>query len=368
MFHLYHDCIFLSESSGVRPDPRTSHNKAFFEGTMRQFLFAFLGLSMFLWSDDTPLPSVAAQSSHEAWVVKHTDPTLQVTAAQRPPVSKLEIPPSQPDERMIWISGYWEWIPDQDDFVWVCGIWRLPPSDRTWSPGYWQNVQSEWKWGKGVWMPKDISSWVYSEDPPPQPKDEKPGAAPDGSSFWVSGHWGYAAPDGWFAKLFNRAGEFKWVAGLWQKQNPSRTFEAAQWVWRPEGYLFVPEYWDWALDKRAVVSECKRDPLASSYFDIDSTIAQWVQTEPFPSYPAAGGYYAGYYDYYYGNYYGAALGRDWEDGGGHRGNWGGHRGYRGGHQGYWGGHQGHWAGRRRYDRGDRTRSGYRSARDGGRWR
>ena len=67
-----------------------------------------------------------------------------------------EVPPDmKPEgENSVWIPGYWSWDDERQDFIWVSGVWRVPPPGYQWMPGYWQDVPGQgFQWVSGYWMP-----------------------------------------------------------------------------------------------------------------------------------------------------------------------------------------------------------------------
>src|SRR3989442_206677 len=70
------------------------------------------------------------------------DPKPGPVTPKQPPQAIEEMPPDQkpdsPDAQ--WIPGYWAWDDGRNDFLWVSGIWRVPPPGRQWVPGYWNQV------------------------------------------------------------------------------------------------------------------------------------------------------------------------------------------------------------------------------------
>ena len=58
------------------------------------------------------------------------DPEPCMFVDREPPVLIEEVPPEQrlEGDNVTWIPGYWAWDDDQNDFLWISGIWRnLPP-------------------------------------------------------------------------------------------------------------------------------------------------------------------------------------------------------------------------------------------------
>ncbi|MEA2632563.1 MAG: hypothetical protein QOE66_2782, partial [Chloroflexota bacterium] len=51
------------------------------------------------------------------------------------------VPPSPNSQ---WVEGYWEWDGRRKDFVWMTGIWRVPPPGTFWVNGYWRRDDRGW--------------------------------------------------------------------------------------------------------------------------------------------------------------------------------------------------------------------------------
>lgn len=75
-----------------------------------------------------------------------------------PPPAIEEIPPvDMPEgEDIAWIPGYWGWDEQRDDFLWISGIWRVPPPDSSWTPGYWIEGEGGFQWVAGFWLSNDV--------------------------------------------------------------------------------------------------------------------------------------------------------------------------------------------------------------------
>lgn len=218
-------------------------------------IFLFIFLLAGSWLAAQAPQSAKIQPIHEAFVIRATDPLPQEVVATQPPAPIAESRPPQANPLAIWIPGYWMWIRERQNYEWVCGVWRVPPADHVWSTGYWKGVTGGWTWVKGAWMPdpaKTQAAWVYSQKPPPAPQNEVTGNPPGNDYFWLPGYWDYVAAKN----------DYQWLGGSWQKFNPNLILEAARWLWRPEGYLFVPTYWDWKLEARGLLYDCKtQQPL-----------------------------------------------------------------------------------------------------------
>src|SRR6185295_5396689 len=72
---------------------------------------------------------------HEAFAEPNSYNAIQGVLITRVPPSAIEEIP--PDEKpagnsVSWIPGYWNWDSERSDFIWVSGIWRVPPPTRSW--------------------------------------------------------------------------------------------------------------------------------------------------------------------------------------------------------------------------------------------
>jgi hypothetical protein len=172
---------------------------------------------------------------------------------QEPPAPIPEEPPEQrPDaENAEWIPGYWAWDSQGQEFMWISGVYRVPPQGRNFIPGYWQHTPDGWRWVSGFWSDANQQELPYTPAPP-APLDSGPSMpAPDDNSVYVPGAWAY------------RDARFVWQPGYYAPVQPGRVWNPPHYVWTPNGYLFVNGYWDYPLEARALVFApvCFRRPL-----------------------------------------------------------------------------------------------------------
>src|SRR5262249_54820905 len=104
---------------------------------------------------------------HEAYAQptqKNSEPGPVIT--KQPPKAIEELPPEQKPEgeNVQWIKGYWAWDTDKNDFVWVSGFWRVPPSGRHWVAGYWTEVEGGWRWVPGYWASDVQEETTYLQE------------------------------------------------------------------------------------------------------------------------------------------------------------------------------------------------------------
>ncbi len=233
---------------------------------------------------------------HEAFaavVTGRPEPGLIVTKA--PPPAIEELPPEKQLEgdNVTWISGYWAWDDDMNDFLWVSGVWRNIPPGREWVPGYWNDLgDSRWQWTAGYWGGEDRTEVEYVGEAPPESLDAGPNIdPPDDNSNWVPGNWRYAET------------RYVWSPGYWAAPRPDWTWVPSCWAWTPHGYCYNDGYWDYAIGSRGVLFAPAyfHRPLWSDpgYYYTPSVVVGlgvfdnhcWVRP--------------GWGHYYYGDYYGA---------------------------------------------------------------
>src|SRR5689334_9895592 len=83
------------------------------------------------WTQDVQ-PGVELQTRgpiHEAFAEAiGTAPAIGLVVPKQPPEPVNEIPPDvKPEGDVVWIPGYWAWDDERNDFLWVSGVWRVPP-------------------------------------------------------------------------------------------------------------------------------------------------------------------------------------------------------------------------------------------------
>lgn len=161
---------------------------------------------------------------------------------KEPPPPIPEEPPEQrpADERAQWLSGYWSWDAQKQEFMWVTGVYRVPPQGRTFVPGYWQHTEDGWRWVHGFWA--NESQQVPYTPEPPAPLDTGPSMPqPDENSIYVPGVWVF------------RDGRFIWRAGYYSPVQVGRVWAPPRYIWTPAGYIFIEGYWDLPFEDRGVV-------------------------------------------------------------------------------------------------------------------
>jgi hypothetical protein len=176
---------------------------------------------------------------HEAFVPAITGISALEAIPKQPPPPIVERPPASCDPQAIWIRGYWDYDEDSDDFQWVGGCWRRPPSGQHWIEGFWQRFDEGYVWIRGFWSPVPVRDLNYIDDAPPDAPDEDAPNPIGANYFWLGGYWGYQPGQGYVQ-----------YAGRWIEMDPNFVLVPATYHWRPDGYVFTPAYWDWPLDRR----------------------------------------------------------------------------------------------------------------------
>ncbi len=171
------------------------------------------------------------------------DPQPGIVVSQSPPADIEEVPPDEkPDNsNAVWIPGYWAWDDDRSDFIWLSGIWRIPPADMSWVPGYWTQVEKGYQWTPGFWMPISTKEIIYLPSPPATLENGPSGHIPRPDFIWVSGQWQWVGD------------RYVWKPGYWLGAKPDRIWISAHYIWTPRGVIFVPGYWDYPLDSRGIL-------------------------------------------------------------------------------------------------------------------
>jgi hypothetical protein len=162
---------------------------------------------------------------------------------KKPPEAIDEQPPdAKPaDANEAWIGGYWGWDDDRKDFLWVGGVWRVPPPGRQWVPGYWTQISGGFQWVPGFWTPTGVQEVAYQPEPP-ESLEQGPTSNPPGDEyFWTPGCWRW------------RQTRYAWQPGFWAVAQPGWLWVPASYCWSPRGWVFCNGYWDYPLGHRGLV-------------------------------------------------------------------------------------------------------------------
>lgn len=181
---------------------------------------------------------------HEAFAEPLTfdhSPGLVVKAA--PPELLEEVPPTirPSDPAAVWIPGYWAWDDETESYLWVSGIWRVPPAGRIWVSGYWAETDEGHVWAPGFWISEDVAELTYYPTPPDPLQVKLVTNAPTADSIWVPGVWHYVT-DRWL-----------WEPGQWVRPIENWIWVPTHWVWSPSGHIFIEGYWDYVPERRGII-------------------------------------------------------------------------------------------------------------------
>ncbi|BBO32704.1 hypothetical protein PLANPX_2316 [Lacipirellula parvula] len=180
---------------------------------------------------------------HEAFaeaVVLEAGQSIRVK--QEPPEPINELPPEvRPEgDNVEWIPGYWMWSDDQNDFIWVSGVWRDIPPGRRWVPGHWTAADAEFQWVPGFWAGEQVQE-VQMLPLPPETLEVGPSSpAPAANFFWVPGCWTW------------NGGAYDWRAGYWYAGQNNWVWIPDRYCYTPQGAIFISGYWDYLLAYRGL--------------------------------------------------------------------------------------------------------------------
>ncbi len=171
------------------------------------------------------------------------DPAAGIIVSQQPPTLIEEVMPDQrpAGDNVAWIPGYWGWDEDQNDFLWISGIWRNLPPGREWVPGYWSAVDTGHQWTSGYWQDAEATEVSYLPEPPRSVERGPNIAASSDDQTWIPGSWQY------------RQDRYAWRAGYWVTARENWCWTPSYYRWAPRGYVYVDGYWDYPVVNRGVI-------------------------------------------------------------------------------------------------------------------
>jgi hypothetical protein len=200
--------------------------------------------------DPTPPPTptgIEVQTRgpvHEAFAEPQSSQPVASPIIQKAPPNPIaeQAPDQKPTgQNSIWIPGYWSFDDEKKDYLWVSGIWRVPPPGRVWMPGHWQNVQGGSQWVGGFWSLPNQEQLNYLPTPP-SPLDAGPSSpAPEPGLDYAPGCWVHSGT------------RFLWRPGFWHRHCSGWIWTPATYVWTPAGCVFVEGYWDHPLQLRGLL-------------------------------------------------------------------------------------------------------------------
>ncbi len=228
---------------------------------------------------------------HEAFAQPvNTGSVRPLVVPKSPPAAIEETPPDlkPAEEDVLWIPGYWGWDDDRSDFVWVSGVWRVPPPGQRWIPGYWVEVSGGYQWVAGFWSGVDTTEVAYYPEPPASVEQGPTSEPPSPDYVWISGSWRW------------RDARYMWQPGYWVLGQPGWLWMPASYCWSPYGWAYMPGYWDYPLMGRglAFAPVYFGGGLLGPRFGYTPTVAidtgilsMYLFTRP------------SYYHYYFGDYF-----------------------------------------------------------------
>ncbi|MEX2560295.1 MAG: hypothetical protein WD403_10295, partial [Pirellulales bacterium] len=180
---------------------------------------------------------------HEAFAsVMQVDPAPGIFVSAIPPELIEELPPEvRPEGDVVWIPGYWAWDDELDEFIWISGVWRVPPPGYAWMHGYWEEVDQGFQWITGYWASTAVEEVVYYPVPPESLEVGPSSPPPAEGYFWVPGQWVW------------RTGRYVWQPGYWAIVEPGWVWMPAHYVWSPSGCVYVAGYWDYPVRRRGLL-------------------------------------------------------------------------------------------------------------------
>jgi hypothetical protein len=186
---------------------------------------------------------LASGPIHEAFAeAAALDPEPGIIVPKAPPALIEEIPPEQkPEGDVQWIPGYWAWDDERNEYIWVSGVWRVPPPGRQWVPGYWTPVSQGHQWISGYWASVKAVETEYLPEPPQSVEVGPSSNAPSPNYTWIPGCWVW------------QYGRYAWRPGYWAVVHADWIWVPDHYIWTPRGYIFVAGYWDYTVVHRGVL-------------------------------------------------------------------------------------------------------------------
>jgi hypothetical protein len=214
---------------------------------------------------------------------------------KKPPELIEEVPPDSKPAGAEWISGYWNWDDERNDFIWVSGVWRVPPAGQRWVAGYWTQADDGYRRVNGFWTSAQADSVTYLPEPPETQEAGPTSEAPGENYFWIPGCWQY------------RDYRYAWRPGFWSRGYDNWVWTPQHYIWTPRGAVFINGYWDYPLVGRGLL-------FAPVYFNRPIYRNRGFYYSPGIVINAGGLQFSlfarpNYRSYYFGDYYGDRYAR-----------------------------------------------------------
>ncbi|NGX61451.1 MAG: hypothetical protein K940chlam9_00937 [Chlamydiae bacterium] len=210
----------------------------------RFFLLSLCFLGVTLFAQEEAIQPIEGPI-HEAYITQEYGKEILQAVPNIPPHPIYEEPPRKTDPESIWISGYWAWVREAGEYVWVSGIWRKLPPGQAWTPGKWHQYTEGWVWIPGYFSPEGSPAMSPVLSPPPTPLEEATPQAPNNSEsyFWIAGQWGYDPT----------VRDYVWYKGRWEPLESDWVYTPASFQSTEKGTIYLPAFWDWPLELRGSV-------------------------------------------------------------------------------------------------------------------
>jgi hypothetical protein len=198
-------------------------------------------------AQDNNVPSLEVLTRgpiHEAFAKPGAaNSVADIEVTRQPPSAIEEMPPTvkPTGKNVAWIPGYWSWDVDRKDFIWVSGVWRVPPEASAWTPGYWGKNGDAWRWVAGYWEKDGATAEVLQSAPPKNIETGPTSESPGPGYMWVPGCWIY------------KEDHYVWRPGYWMHSPADRMYVPDGYIWTPDGYVYAPSYWDRPLEDRGIM-------------------------------------------------------------------------------------------------------------------
>jgi hypothetical protein len=250
--------------------------------------------------DESGVETLVRGPLHEAFAEPiMADPAPGFIIHREPPQDIDEVPPDyRPDgDRAIWISGYWGWDDQRDDFIWISGVFRIPPDGHRWVPGYWLAVDNGWQWVQGFWISETAETIEYLPAPPSSLEVGPSSPAPGPDYFYVPGTWSETTTAS--------TPSVQWSPGYWHPIQDDFIWIPSHFVWTPRGCIYVAGYWDRRLPLRGLCFA----PVYIPRTTYSITSWRWQPTVVLNSQVVLHNLFIqpGYNHYVFGDYYGVPF-------------------------------------------------------------